>query len=367
MRTFSVLQLVDSLAAGGAERMAVSLANGLAERGFTSSLCASRVGGPLQETLAPQVRFLLLGRRVRCDLSALLRLAAWVKQTGVQIVHAHTTSVFLGILLKQLRPGLRLVWHDHVGQHERHARREILYWLAARQVDAVLTVSRDLAWWAEKRLGLPAERVHFLPNFVSQPSSPVLAPPLPGLPGLRVVCVANIRVQKDHLTLLKAWAETVRRVPQAHLLLVGADAEAALAQRARQKAQEWGLQSSLTWLGSRQDVAAILAGCSVGVMSSISEGFPVTLLEYGQANLAVIATQVGECAEILAGGQAGLLIPPSNPQALSAALQRLLTDEALRRQVAQRLQRRVQERYSAAVFFKQLTGIYESLSPFSFT
>jgi len=361
--TLSTLHLIDSLATGGAERMAVSLANGLAQRGFDSSLCASRTAGPLQAQVLPQVNFCVLGRRGRFDLPALLQLANWAKRANIQVIHAHTTSVFLGIALKNLLPGARLVWHDHVGQHERHQRHEVLYWLAARQVDAVLTVSRDLAWWAQNQLGLKAKQVHFLPNFVDVLSTPPAAPFLPGQPGARVICIANIRVQKDHLTLLKAWQMVIRQVPQAHLVLVGGDSEPNLAEQARNLAAELGLENYLTWLGPRQDVAALLAGCDIGVMSSISEGFPVTLLEYGRAGLAVAATQVGECADILDGGQAGLLVSPGVPSALSAALIRLLTNDRLRAQLAERLRQRVLQRYSAEKIFQQLIGVYESLFP----
>jgi glycosyltransferase involved in cell wall biosynthesis len=168
-------------------------------------------------------------------------------------------------------------------------------------------------------------------------------------------------LQKDHLTLVRAFAQVVKSEPQAHLILIGAETDPQLAKQARQESQSLGLESNLTWLGPRDDVPAILAGCGIGVLSSVSEGFPVVLLEYGRAGLAVVATQVGECAEILAEGEAGILVPPSNPDALAAALLRLLQSPALRTQLSARLTERVKQNYSVETIMKRVCQVYETI------
>ncbi|MGP8253010.1 MAG: glycosyltransferase family 4 protein, partial [Terracidiphilus sp.] len=83
------------------------------------------------------------------------------------------------------------------------------------------------------------------------------------------------------------------------------------------------LDRHVSYLGPQQRVAPILRGCDIGVLSSLSEGLPLSLLEYGAAGLASVATEVGQCGEVLDGGKTGILVPAGSPSRLSEALLRL--------------------------------------------
>ncbi|MEA2558546.1 MAG: hypothetical protein QOH06_50 [Acidobacteriota bacterium] len=338
-----VLHLVDTLEPGGTERVAVNLVNHLSRERFRPFLGTTRREGALASEVLPGVGRLSLNRSRTLDLGALRRLAAFVRENEISIVHAHSSSLFLAALL----PGVRIVWHDHFGRLA--AERPAWLWgFPARRAAAVVAVSEDLARWSRERLRVEAV---YLPNFIPEVlAGPV--PDLPGTPGLRVVCVANLRAQKDHLTLLRAMARV-----DAHLLLAGADVEPAYAARVREEASALG--DRVTFLGSRSDIPDLLRGCDVGVLSSASEGFPLSLLEYGRAGLAAVATRVGQCPEVLEG--AGILVPPGDPGALADALLALLRDPAGRKELGERLCRRVRERYSASAVMEQLEAVYHKV------
>ncbi len=340
----NVLHLVDTLEPGGTERVAVNLANRLSRERFRPFLATTRREGALASEILPDVGRLALNRSRTLDLGALRRLVRFVRENGIAIVHAHSSSLFLAALL----PGARIVWHDHFGRSEEE-RPAWLWGPAARRAGAVVAVSEDLARWSRERLGVDAI---YLPNFIPEvPAGPV--PDLPGKPGSRVVCVANLRAQKDHLTLLQAIAQT----PEAHLLLAGADVEPAYAARVRQEAAVLG--DRVTFLGSRTDVPELLRGCDVGVLASASEGFPLSLLEYGRGGLAAVATRVGQCPEVLDG--AGILVPPGDPGALAEALLRLLRDPELRSGLGRRLEERVRVLYSPAAVIERLERVYDAV------
>jgi len=338
----NVLHLVDTLEPGGTERVAVNLVNHLSRERFRPFLATTRREGALASEVLPDVGRLSLNRSRTLDLGALRRLVRFVRENGISIVHAHSSSLFLAVLL----PGVRIVWHDHFGRLGAEERPSWLWGLPARRAAAVVAVSEDLARWSRERLGVEAV---YLPNFIPEVQAGTV-PDLPGTPGRRVVCVANLRAQKDHITLLRAIA----RVPEAHLLLAGADVEPAYAARVREEAAS--LEDRVTFLGSRPDVPDLLRGCDVGVLSSASEGFPLSLLEYGRAGLAAVATRVGQCPEVLAG--AGVLVPPGDPAALAEVLLSLLRDPAGRRDLGERLGRRVRERYSPSVVMERLEAVY---------
>ncbi len=353
-----VMHLTDTLEPGGTERVAVNVANALPRDRFDVSLCTTRRDGPLQALLAGDVRRLSLGRRWTVDAAALLTLRAFIKTHNVRILHAHSSALLTALAGAWGRPYPAVVWHDHCG-YQQHAPRPVPpYRLAARGVSAVISVNESLADWAKHQLRVPASRVFYVPNFVSdQRAEPVSG--LPGVQGKRVVCVANLRPQKAHVDLVKAMAVVVREHPDAHLLLVGREADATYSAAVRGAIAELGLASHVSLLGERADVAGILRQSDIGVLSSVGEGFPLALVEYGLAGLGTVTTDVGQCAEVLDGGRAGLLVPPSQPEQLAAALTQLLTSPPMRADFGARLQQRVADRYGKDAVVKQITAVYD--------
>lgn len=356
-----VLHVTDTLEPGGTERVAVNLVNALPKDRFDVSICTTRRDGPLSALLEPEVKHLSLARQRTVDISAFVRLRAFVKTHNVRIVHAHSTSLFTAIGGSFGPPYPLVVWHDHCG-HQQHAPRSVRpYRYAAMRVAGVISVNEFLADWARTELAVPHDRVWYVPNFVSD-QSPQSVPELPGTPGRRIVCVANFRPQKAHVDLLKALAIVIRQDPAAHLLLVGREAEPAYSEKVRSSIRELGLARHVSLLGERTDVAGILRQCDIGVLSSIGEGFPLALVEYGLAGLAAVTTDVGQCAEVLDAGHAGLLVPAGQPEALAAALSRLLGSHELRSELGVRLQHRVVARYSRDSVIERIAHVYDTVA-----
>jgi len=356
-----VLHLVDTLAAGGAESVAVNLVNGLPRARYRLYLGTTRAEGPLAARVAADVERLRLARRGRFDPVALRRLIRQMRVADIRIIHAHGTAVFLAALAAAAPPHPILIWHDHFGRYLIESRPLWIYWLLARRLHGVVAVNESLAGWAQQRLRVRGDRVWYIPNFAALPPPGAAVPHLPGVAGQRIVCVANLRRQKDHPTLVQAMARVVVTQPAAHLLLVGAAGDAAYHAALVAQIAAAGLEAHISLLGGRDDVAALLRAATVGVLSSRSEGLPLALLEYGVAGLPVVATAVGQCPEVLEDGAAGLLVPAGQPAALAAALLRLLTDPAGRAALGARLQARVQARYSPAAVLDQVAHVYETV------
>jgi len=345
MKTIGVMQVVDSLSAGGLERVAVNIANHLPPERYRSHLCTTRADGALEAVVLPGVQRLRLERTGRFDWGAVGRLKKYIQEHDIQILHAHGTAVFLASL-----PRTKLIWHDHFGRYATEERPAWLYRLATRRVAGVIAVNQPLVEWSQRRLKI--KNVWYVPNFVSEPPADLVVPELPGQPGARIVCVANLRPEKDHLTLLAA----LRKVPDAHLIMVGQAGNAEYLERVQA-----ALPANATWLGARTDVPAIMRGCDIGVLSSASEGLPLALIEYGMHALPVVATRVGQCAEVLDDGRAGELVAPASPEALATALIGLLRSPERRQQLGAALQSRVRRLYSAGPVMEKVCAIYETV------
>ncbi|MBA3257810.1 MAG: glycosyltransferase family 4 protein [Pyrinomonadaceae bacterium] len=357
-----VMHITDTLDAGGAERVAVDLVNVLPREHYRAHLCTTRRDGLLADLVAENVGRLRLERERRFDVKALGRMTDYIQRNQIQILHAHGPSLFIAAMAAFFPPHPALIWHNHYGRYALEDRPAWLYRLATRRVSGVIAVNRPLVEWSQRQLRVPAERTWYVPNFVSEAErngEPLSD--LPGKAGGRIVCVANLNSEKDHLTLLRAMALVIRQAPVAHLLLVGAANEPAYLDLVRKEISRQDLGQHISLLGQQQDVSAILRACDIGVLSSASEGLPMALLEYGMAGLPTVATRVGQCAEVLDDGRAGILIPPAAPDKLAEALVSLLRSPERRTILGNRFYRRVREVYSPGPVIQQISRVYDTV------
>ncbi len=341
--------------------MAVNLCNALAQAGCEAHLCATRLSGPMAEFINPHVQFLELKKRSTLDVAAIFRLRNYIRQYGIAIVHAHSSSFFMGCLMKWLT-GVRLVWHDHYGDRVklRGDRAGILQRLS-RSFDWVFSVNELLRCWAVENLLCDSERVSYLQNFPSLDNMAPLQHELPGTRVKRIVCTARLHSQKDHMTLIRAMAIVVQSEPDAHLLLVGQDLQDDYSDSLKKMIRELGLNSHVHLLGGRTDIAAILSECSIGVLSSASEGLPVSLLEYGLVGLAVVCTDVGECSSVLGHGKYGMVVPPKTPEALATAMIGLLSNTTERITLGRCFRKQVEQNYSGKAIAREVEKIYSMI------
>ena len=105
-----IVQLIDSLEAGGAERMAVNLANGLAKQVEFSGLVCTRKEGLLLAQIRAEVNYFFMAKKSALDLTALFRLRKYCLSYNVTHVHAHATSFFTAFLLRLLLPKLKIIF-----------------------------------------------------------------------------------------------------------------------------------------------------------------------------------------------------------------------------------------------------------------
>jgi glycosyltransferase involved in cell wall biosynthesis len=173
---------------------------------------------------------------------------------------------------------------------------------------------------------------------------------------LAVATVAALRGHKGHADLLRAARWVVERLPRARFLLVGPDQGEG--QRLRRLAEELALGAAVEFLGPRADIAEILAAADLLALPSLEEGLPNVLLEAQAAGLACVATDLPGCAEALAEGETGVLVPARNPQRMAEALWRLLGDAELRRRMGQAARRRAVREFSMEAMLGQFAALY---------
>jgi glycosyltransferase involved in cell wall biosynthesis len=143
-------------------------------------------------------------------------------------------------------------------------------------------------------------------------------------PGSKIVgVIARLEPEKGHPTLLEAWPTVLRSVPDAYLLLVG---EGSRREALESLARELHIAHRVVFTGRRDDVPAVTAALDVAVLPSYREAQGLSILEAMALSRPVVASNVGGIPEMIADGETGLLVPPRDPDALAAAVTRLLID-----------------------------------------
>lgn len=178
----------------------------------------------------------------------------------------------------------------------------------------------------------------------------------PAFPGTAtMVMVARFSDQKDHETLFKALAAVAEPF---QMILVG---DGPSFESSRQLAKEVGVASQVEFLGNRLDVPDILAGAQVFVLSSLWEGFPISILEAMRAGLPVVATDVGGVSEAVIDGETGIVTSPRDAEALGNAIQHLLSDPLLRDSMGKKGRQRYVEHFGKKQMLAKTARVYSDL------
>lgn len=323
-----VLHVIDGLGLGGAERMLVDIANRTAADGHTVSVCVTRTVTTLARALDPRIELMTLNRTRAIAPAEYARFARWVRGRRIDVIHAHMRSNLKFVLPLRVARLVTapIVFHDHYGTIELDTTTPTWFRIGHRYVATYVGVYQRLAEWAQAA-GMPAERTMTIPNALDLERLVDAAPTdlraelgVPAEVPLGVM-VATLRKDKAIEVLLAAVAASRHRM---RIAIAGVDGDPAYAAEMRRRCSELGLDGIVTFLGPRTDVPGLLAGADFAVMASHTESGPLVLIEYLAARLPIVATRVGDIGRRLAASGIAGFIEPSDPAALTQALDELL-------------------------------------------
>lgn len=313
------------------------------------------LGAPAGSELARRLDGVLPFHALRCnglfDPGSALAARRLMARHGLRIIHAHDAHALSTAILARIGTGARLV------VSRRNAFPIKSGW-KYRAADAVVAVSSAAADQLVKA-GVPAARITIVPDAVDLAELDAASPERSGVgpADVIVLCVAAFSAEKDHATLLEAWADIEKVHPTAELHLAGSG---------KLEDELRGLSASLSlqrvrFLGWRDDVAALINGADIVVLSSRAEGLGSSLCEAQAAGKAVVATSAGGIAEAVEHGETGLLSPPGDAQALGAHIKALLADPDRRKNMGEAGRARAVTRFAPQRIAEAHEALYASL------
>ena len=369
----TVLQVLPALDSGGVEQVVADLAAGLAQAGWRP-LVASAGGAMVAAIEAAGARHVTLPLATRNPLAFpanAARLAALIEAEGVDLIHAHSRAPAWAARAAARRAGRPFVttYHSPYGEGFPGKRR---YNSVLAAGDRVIAVSRFLADHLIARHATDPARVRIIPNGVDparfDPAAldPARARALRAAwdipPGAPVILLpARLTGWKGQRVLIEALPRLARA--EAVAVLAGADrGRGAFAAELRAQAARLGLAARVRLPGPVADMAAALAAAEVVVNASTApEGFGLVLIEAQAMGRPVIATRHGAARELILEGETGFLVPPADPAALAAALDRVLALAPAQARTLAEAARTQAARYTVAAMRAATLALYREL------
>jgi glycosyltransferase involved in cell wall biosynthesis len=369
-----VVLVVDALASGGAQRQLVELAVRLHAGRDTRSTVLVYHDVPfyeprLRESAVPLVK---IPRRGRADPGFLWRLRRWLSRGQVDVVHSFLLIPCIWTLLairglpRRARPAWIAAERNSLIATSRAlgAMQSLVY----RRADAVTVNADCVVGEIRQKLGVPAERIHYLPNGIDLArwdADTAQESPIELEPGrFHLALVGGLRPQKGHRVLFEALARLgAERVRDWRIWCIGgATAGRGAADAVEAQIQQLGLAQVVRLHPPVRNVAAVMARLDVLVLPSLYEGFPNVVLEAMASRIPVVATRTGDVPRLVTDGVTGFQVEVDDPADLAAALAKLAAmTPSERRVMGERGRARVEASYEmtevAAAYCELYRGV----------
>lgn len=371
----NVLQFIGSFRQGGSERQAVQLSRLLHDDGSFRVFvaCLDATGSLRQEIEQLGIdeipEFKLKSFYDANFLRQINACAKFIKQNEISIVHTHDfyTNVFGMFAAFVARVPVRIASKRETLSKTKN--QLLIERQAFRACDKILANAEAVKRFlietgvsAEKIVtiynGLDLARLTPVPNLKREEILRELGLPIDEKIQF-VTIVANLRSDvKNHRMFLQAAKKVKENFGNVAFVLAG---EGELIKSLKSLAKDLGIEKDTYFIGRCQQVAELLRVSDVCVLSSKSEGFSNSILEYMSASKPVVATDVGGASEAIVHNQTGFLVKSDDDEAMANRLIELLRNPELAGQFGNRGRERVEKNFSLAAQLTKTSELYDKL------
>ncbi len=369
----NVLQIIGSFHQGGSERQAVQLTRLLREDGTHNIFLAALNNEGVLRAEAERIGFADIPEfRLSSfyDLNFLKQLrncARFIHENKIEIVHTHDfyTNVF-GITAARLGKVKVKIASKRETSGMRSAMQRKIEKRIFKSVNAVTVNSQAVKNYLVDE-GISAKKIEVIYNGLD------LERLAPKETSRRRICenlglsadenvkfitlVANLRHEvKNQPMFLRVARAVAEKRPESHFVLAG---EGALKIDLENLAKEYGIKDKTHFIGLCTEVPELLSVSFAGVLTSFSEGFSNSILEYMAAQLPVVATNVGGASEAITVSETGFLIESDDDEAMANRLIELLENPEKAKLLGERGRETVEEKFSCAAQLESTLKLYE--------
>jgi len=364
-RRIRILFVLNSFGTGGSERVVLDICRGIDRSRFEPQV-VSLFGGELAGAFTEEGiwnEWLEKGRGI--DFGLMRRIGALVREREIDLVNAHHFSPFIhacgGLRLKSNR----LIYTDHTVREIRHVSRPwaLVARLMLKRCYGISGISSEVAEAMKRRFHVPDRKVTTIPNaidldrFQGREDQGALRRELEIPAECRVVgVVGNLRPQKNHEGLLRAFRILLDTGVQARLLIIG---DGVLRNRLEELRDDLEMRHDVLFLGARHDIPALYRIMDAYCLSSHYEGLPLTILEAMASGIPVVGTDVDGIREIIEPKTTGVLTDPT-PESIAEGILYLFNHPDESRAIAKGGLRYVQRMHAMGPWIKSYERLFET-------
>jgi glycosyltransferase involved in cell wall biosynthesis len=365
-----VLQILDSLGRGGAERQVLEICNNAKDFGIDVLFVTfGRKSNDLEKDfLSSNVPFIKLKRRLPFDPALVVGLRKIIKQNRVKIVHSyqpvealHAYAACFGLNIKKV-----LSFQGFIQDEKNWKTAQFL----VPRMDANIIVSHGLKKWLSRRINFNSSFVQILHNGVDKKRLVAKGRKLRDELALHSEellfgMIGNFyrNPRKDQMTICRSLPKVFKEVPRSRCVFVGGVEEGAEAKfrACVEFCRENRIADKVYFLNARTDIPEILASLDVFVFSSLHEGLPLAVCEAMLAGVPAVLADIEPLLEISQNGKYAEVFQTQNEKELAEKLIKLLRDEKYRKSLAQAAQKFAEENFSIEAHLKNLKKLYSSI------
>jgi len=362
-----ILHVIDTTGPGGAETVFIELLSRLQSDRYESIVVIRGTGWVYDELSHRGFEPYIVDAKGSFNFRYLLELMKIVRKEKIDLIQAHLlgSGVYCSIVSLLTRVPVVVTLHGLVdvdGERFLSAK----FFIINKFSNRLVLVSKDLLSHLRGIVALNDEAISVIYNGADLKSYALekhqkLKVEL-GLNSADVLIgsVGNVRPAKAYDILLRAAALLAQREPRVKFLVVG-DTENNLFQEISALRSELSLDETVFFLGFRQNIPEFLAGIDIFLLSSISEGCPVSVAEAMASHVPMVVTDCGGVSEMVEDGSSALMCEPGSPEAILGSLERLLNDHVLREKLAKNGWEVSKLKFSMNAMLNSYRSIYEGL------
>jgi L-malate glycosyltransferase len=312
------------------------------------------------------------GQASRYDFSILKKIAQYIQDENIQIVHSHgpRANLFVFLLRKKYKLGCKWVTtihsdprDDFLGKGFKGKLFTRIHLFSLKSMDHFFAISNRFKEMLT-RFGIDPNKITTIYNGIDFHAS------LPksvereeyGLTDqdFVIIMVARLHPVKGHTIAFHAFQKVVERFPNVKLLLLG---DGDLLDELKYLAKELGIENKVLFLGFKENVHSYLSISDLEILTSYSESFPLVILEAARAHIPVISTDVGGVKDLISDPSLGWVIPIKDENALKNSIEEAIMakETGELKLLAENLYKKALSTYSLDQFCESIYKTYTKL------
>jgi glycosyltransferase involved in cell wall biosynthesis len=351
-----IAHIVDSMEVGGAEMLVLQMCHLQREQGHVPSVYAVAALGALGERMLAE-GFVVQSNVGRHLSDSIRNFSRIFSNTKPDVVHLHnpTPTIYAAMSARMAGvPSVVSTRHSLVAPPHKLVA-ELKYAVSSRFCDWVVGICDATVDNVKSLHTVPTQKIVRIYNGAA-PLQRVPGDAWPPKTGFTLVYVGRLEPIKNHSNLLSSFRTALRSMPGLRLWMVGDGSER---KALEVLSGELGIAAQVTFWGQQLDVAPFFSAADAFIMSSRSEGLPMSLLQAFSLGLPAIVTDVGGMAEAVRLSHAGIIVSATDPEEMAQAILRLATTDAERKQFSKNAASSFHSRFSLPTMVAAYMDLYK--------